>query len=141
MLLTGCGTTTTQGSPDPPGSGSGPAAVTSDELALASAATRDQLRDQAATVTGATVRAVPGRVRRSNVGEPCTSGRLLRITVAGWFPHILTTGHPLAPGEVEDFAVTSLLLTVDAVSGRPCRLGVATDPVPTDPRDVPLDLG
>jgi len=44
----------------------------------------------------------------------------------GHFPHIVTTGHPLAPGQHEDFTVTALLLTADAVTGVICHQSVQT---------------
>ena len=85
------------------------------------------IADQGASVSSASVIARPGRVKDSNTGHPCTSGRELQIKLIGKFPHTLTTGHPVFPGSpTPDFTVRAMIITADAESGRACLIGVQT---------------
>jgi len=85
------------------------------------------IADQGASVSSASVIARTGKVRDSNTGHPCTSGRELQIKLIGNFPHTVTTGHPVPPGSpVPDFTVRAVIITADAVSGRACLIGVQT---------------
>lgn len=81
-----------------------------------------------ATVTEASTSASPvvGHPR------PCTSGRLLHITLVGEFPHqrsLAGSGSALVVGQV---------LTVDAATGRLCESHYVTGPIVPDPMSVAL---
>jgi len=103
------------------------APLTSEELALALAAAEDVIADQGASVSNASVVARAGVVRASGTGHPCTSGRLLDLLLIGGFPHVVTTGHAVLPGEpAPDLTVTAMSVTLDAASGVPCLIGVRT---------------
>ena len=101
--------------------------LSQDEVAKAEAVARQVTADQGASVSSASVIARTGKVRDSNTGHPCTSGRELQIKLIGNFPHTVTTGHPVPPGSpVPDFTVRAVIITADAVSGRACLIGVQT---------------
>jgi len=98
-----------------------------DEVTKAEAVARDVIADQGASVSSASVLARSGKVKDSNTGQPCTSGRELQIKLIGKFPHIVTTGHPVPPGSpTPDFTVRAMIITADAESGRACLIGVQT---------------
>jgi hypothetical protein len=70
-----------------------------------------------------------GKVGHANTGEPCMSGRLIKVKIIGTFPHIVTTGDPWTSEEDSD--VHAVLVTADARTGTPCQIGVQTgDPKP-----------
>ena len=73
------------------------AGVSHGEIAKAEAVARHVIADQAASVSSATVIERPGKVKDSNTGHPCASGRELQIMLIGTFPHTVTTGHPVPP--------------------------------------------
>lgn len=103
-------------------------ALTPAEVRLAISAARRALgRDDRSSVTSATAVARPGRLRASNTGHPCTSGRVLEIKLIGRFPGILTTGHGVLPGQKPpDFTVRAVVITADARTGRACLISVQT---------------
>src|SRR5689334_16437188 len=97
------------------------------ELSAAAAVARHQIAKARATVYSVTVRAGPGRVKDSNTGHPCASGRLLTIKLIGRFPHTVTTGHPVRAGQpAPDFTVRAEIITADAETGTACLIGVQT---------------
>jgi hypothetical protein len=97
------------------------------ELAQAEAVARQAIANQEASVSSASVIERPGRVKDSNTGHPCTSGRELQIKLIGTFPHIVTTGHPVMPASpMPDFTVRAMIIAADAESGVPCLIGVQT---------------
>ncbi len=97
------------------------------DQAIALAVARDQIDAQEATILSATFSVRSGKVLQSNMGRACTSGRLVDVKLIGSFPHIVTPGNPVRPGEPEpDFTVRAMLITADARSGVPCRIGVQT---------------
>lgn len=101
--------------------------LSQDEIAKAEAIARNEIADQGATLTSASVIARPGMVKDSNTGHPCTSGRELQIMLIGKFPHAVTTGHPLKPGSTPpDFTVRAVDITADAESGLACLISVQT---------------
>jgi hypothetical protein len=119
-------------------------ALTDQEYAAAVRVARQQIRAADATITGATVTASSGKVLDSNTGHACTSGRLLNIKLIGSFPHTVTTGHPVRPGDPPpDFTVRAVLITADAQSGLTCLIGVQTgergEPQP-EPNATVLDI-
>ena len=102
---------------------------------------RQQIRKTGATVTSATATISRGTATNPNIGQPCTSGRLLRIKLIGKFPRTVTTGHPVSPGTKEDdFTVHAMVITADARDGQPCLIGVQTGRVAPEPGAVVLDL-
>lgn len=101
--------------------------LSASELAKAVALARHEVHSQQATISSATVTVGSGKVLDANTGHPCTSGRLLNIKLIGSFPHTVTTGNPVRPGEgTPDFTVRAVLLTADARSGVACLIGVQT---------------
>ena len=97
------------------------------EVAKAEAVARQVIADQRASGSSASVIARPGPVKDSNTGHPCTSGRELQIKLIGKFPHTVTTGHPVLPGNpAPDFTVRAMTIIADAESGRACLIGVQT---------------
>ena len=105
----------------------GGTSLSQDEIAKAEAVARQAIADQGASVSSATVIERPGKVKDSNTGHPCTSGRELQIKLIGKFPHTVTTGHDVPPGSpVPDFTVRAMVITADAESGLPCLIGVQT---------------
>lgn len=115
--------------------------LTAQEYTFARALVRNEIRREGAVVTSATVTVSSGKVIDSNIGEPCTSGRLLNIKLIGDFPHTVTTGHPVLPGDpTPDFTVHADVLTADAKTGRPCLVGVQTGKVAPDPGAESLPL-
>jgi len=98
-----------------------------DEVTKAETIARSVIADQGASVSSASVLARSGKVKDSNTGHPCTSGRELQIKLIGKFPHTKTTGHPVLPGSpTPDFRVRAVIITADAESGRACLIGVQT---------------
>jgi hypothetical protein len=98
-----------------------------DELTKAEAVARQTIASQGASVSSATVIERRGKVRDSNTGHRCTSGRELQIKLIGKFPHTVTTGHAVSPGSPDpDFTVRAMLITADADSGLACLIGVQT---------------
>lgn len=109
---------------------------------MATAIARDEETREQAHLASSTVTAGRGVVRDSNTGHPCRSGRVLRITLIGDFPHIVTTGHAVEPGQpVPDLTVRAVDLTADALTGQTCLIGVRTGQPEPAPRAVVLDLG
>ncbi|CAN5290929.1 hypothetical protein BH09ACT12_BH09ACT12_05420 [soil metagenome] len=101
--------------------------LSDEELALAVTLAEQEIESFDATITSATVRADTGTVMNSNTGMPCTSGRLLRIKLIGSFPHTVTTGHLVPPGDpTPDVTVRAALITADAQTGLACLIGVQT---------------
>ena len=101
--------------------------LSQDEVAKAVAVAREVIADQGASVSSASAVARSGRIKDSNTGHPCTSGRVLKIKLIGKFPHTLTTGHPVQVGDpAPDFTVRAMIITADAQSGRACLTGVQT---------------
>jgi hypothetical protein len=64
--------------------------------------------------------------------EPCTTGRLLHITLAGEFPH-----HRVV-SRTDATPVSGQVMTVDATTGRVCETHYMTGPVLSDPMSVLL---
>jgi hypothetical protein len=111
------------------------------EIALAEALLREEVeeqRQQDATLESASVTVGSGRVKQTNTGETCDSGRLLHLRLIGAFPHIVTTGFPGA--SAEEMTVRAVLLTADAESGQVCLVGVKTGEVQPLPGATLLDL-
>ena len=70
-----------------------------------------------------------------NAGPACTSGTLLHIKLIGTFPTIGVGLLPTAgaPDASNDYSVTTVLVTADPESGKPCDLSVRIDPSTPDP--------
>lgn len=101
--------------------------ISASELAKAVALACEEVHSKEATISSATVTASSGKVLDANTGHRCTSGRLLNIKLIGSFPHTVTTGHPVRPGEQPpDFTVRAVLITADARTGLACLIGVQT---------------
>jgi hypothetical protein len=97
------------------------------EVAKAVAVAQREIADQGATISNASAIARSGRIKDSNTGHPCISGRLLQIKLIGKFPHTVTTGHPVQAGDpAPDFTVRAMIITADAETGRACLIGVQT---------------
>jgi hypothetical protein len=118
--------------------------ISAEDLAKATHVARQGIASAQARVYSATVTATLGKQLTSNTGHACTSGRLLHIKLIGSFPHTVTTGHPVEPGQpTPDFTVRAMIITADAGSGLACRIGVQTrehgEPQP-QPNATVLDL-
>jgi len=116
-------------------------ALTDKEYAFARELVRSEIRKEGAVLTSATATVGYGTVLDSNVGYPCTSGRLLHITLIGDFPHITTGGLAVQPGTpLTDMTVHAVNLTADAKTGRPCLISVQTGKVAPAPNAVSLPI-
>lgn len=115
---------------DRPRSAQGPGHGTSlsdSEVAEALAVAQREIADKEATVSNVSAIARSGRIENSNIGHPCTSGRLLQIKLLGKFPHIVTTGHPVKAVDTQpDFTVRAVIITADAETGHACLIRVQT---------------
>lgn len=131
FLLSACAAQIPQSAPVPPTSTQHrKSALTEKEYAFARELVRSEVRKEGAVLTSATVTVGYGKVFDSNIGYPCTSGRLLHIKLIGDFPHIVVGRHPKQPGETTlDLIVRAVNLTADAETGRACLLGVQTGKV------------
>ena len=104
--------------------------LTDQEYAFARELMRSEVRQEGAVLTSATVTVDYGKVFDSNIGYPCTSGRLLHIKLIGDFPHITTGGRAVQLGAtLPDLTVHAVDLTADAKTGRPCLIGIQTGKV------------
>lgn len=105
------------------------------ELKIANAtASRTARREQARVLTArAFVSGTASSASPSRDPEPCTSGRLLHLTLVGTFPHARPSGSS-AP-------VTGQELTVDATTGRLCEKHYLTGSIVVDPMSVLLFSG
>lgn len=98
-----------------------------DEVTKAETIAHSVLADQGASVSRASVLERSGKVKDSNTGHPCTSGREFQIKLIGKFPYTVTTGHPVPPGSpTPDFTIRAVIITADAESGLACLIGVQT---------------
>ncbi|MCZ3387645.1 MAG: hypothetical protein LH645_00635 [Actinomycetia bacterium] len=117
--------------------------LTDQEYNFAVALARQEVRQDSASLSSATVTVGRGPETESNLGYPCQSNRLLYIKLIGAFPHMKTTGQPLDQNsniEPPHNTVHAVTLTADAQSGRACLQGVQTgNPTPA-PESVPLQL-
>lgn len=146
LLLTACSSRTTDdddtsSSAERPPATAENGGLSSEELAFAQELVLNSPGLEDATISSATAVVRHGIVTGPNVGAPCTSGRLIKIRLIGRFPHIVTTGHPVGPGEDVDFTVTGVLITADAETGDACLQGVRTGEVSPAPgaEIIPLD--
>lgn len=81
------------------------------------------------TVTSAIATVGEGTVIHSNIGQTCTSGTLLHITLIGRFNIVVGPPPGVHPGPV-----TQVLITADPVSGKPCLMGVSTGKATPNPK-------
>jgi hypothetical protein len=117
------------------------AGLTDREQALALAVARHEAQADEATVRAATVLVTTGRLSEPETRRVCGVGRLLSLKLIGTFPHIVTIGHPVVPGDTttpDDFTVHAVLLTVDARDGSVCLKGVETGEVAPEPGSIEL---
>jgi hypothetical protein len=91
------------------------------EFAVAYDLARAEVDKAAKSITSATATVGPGIETENNVGPPCTSGTLLHIKLIGaWnIVHGGLAGRPYEP-------VSTVLVTADPESGKPCLLSVQT---------------
>jgi hypothetical protein len=123
----------------------GSSSLSDDELAKALMAASEEAKSEDAQITTAIATAEAGTVSQPNTGYQCPSGRVLRITLIGSFPHVVVAGgHPTQPSNAAqpaDSEVPAMLLTADAATGRVCEIGAQTGRVSPDPNATVLDLG
>jgi hypothetical protein len=139
LLVAGCGSVSDTGTR--PASSS---QLSHHELAKARSVVHDKAESEGAQITSGTVTAEAGTVPQPNTGYRCSSGRLLRITLIGSFPHTGVAPIPADPSHAaqpSDSDVHAMLLTADAATGRVCEIGVQTGAVSPDPNATVLDLG
>ncbi len=107
--------------------------MSTSEMKIAYGAALRQARKEDARVTArATVSEAEASASPNSPPPPCTSGRLLHITLAGQFPHAPDPGDPGSP------PVRGQELTVDATTGRVCDAHYLTGVIMTDPTSVLL---
>ena len=91
-----------------------------------------------ATVTGtfvsATAWAGPGRVRDSNTGRTCTSGRVVHVRLI-WMAGASFT-HGGAVGAPRDGPRQALIVTADAATAQPCLIGASYSHVQPRPGET-----
>lgn len=105
--------------------------MSTSELETARRVALRQVREEGAIVTArATVS--PAAPSAGSRPRPCTSGRMLHITMTGQFPHHPTLDRPGSP------PVLAQELTVDAATGRLCGAHYLTYVSLTDPTAVLL---
>lgn len=142
LLAASCAQPSTDAGQASPTGGDHPG-MTDREYELALVVAKQEIRGEAASVDSASVSTSTGTVSNPNAGPPCESGRLLRVTLIGTFPHIVTTGEPHDPddrGAERDFTVRALVVTADARSGLVCLKGVQTGSVAPEPDSIPLPV-
>ena len=115
--------------------------LSDDLLEFAHAIVQSEASVKGTEISNATAIVRSGTITKGNVGQPCTSGRLLKVQLIGRFPSIVTTGLPVEPGESADFTVTAVVITADAETGQVCLKGVKTGEVEPQPgsTEIPLD--
>jgi hypothetical protein len=108
--------------------------VSTSELRIANAVAYHAAQREAARVTTAraTVSGPESSASPSPAPRPCT-GRLLHLTLSGYFPH--------APSSADSPPVTGQELTVDAGTGRVCEKHYLTGVITNDPMSVRLFSG
>jgi hypothetical protein len=107
--------------------------MTTSEVKIAEAAAIRQARGEDARVTArAIVSEAQASASPSPPPQPCTTGRLLHITLAGDFPH-----HRVV-SRTDPTPVTAQVMTVDATTGRVCETHYVTGLIPVDPTSVLL---
>jgi hypothetical protein len=75
--------------------------------------------------TSATATVGAGTETDPNAGPACTSGTLLHIKLIGSFNAVTT--------DLTDAPITTMLITADPASGKPCLIGVRVDQTSPDP--------
>jgi len=136
IAVEGCTSSASRVLDEPSGSSSTPGhgSLTDREFNVAVAVARAEIEKYAATVTSATATVGVGTVTDPNAGPACTSGTLLHIKLIGTFPTIVVGGPSTgAPGASNDYLVTTVLVTADPESGKPCEVSVRIDPATPDP--------
>jgi hypothetical protein len=136
ITVEGCTSSASRVLDEPSGSSSTPGhgSLTDREFNVAVAVARAEIEKYAATVTSATATVGVGTVTDPNAGPACTSGTLLHIKLIGTFPTIVVGGPSTgAPGASNDYSVTTVLVTADPESGKPCEVSVRIDPATPDP--------
>ena len=113
----------------------GHGSLTNQQFAAAVAVARAEARKDEAVLTSATATIGDGTETDPNAGPACTSGKLLHIKLIGTFPHIVTGG---LPPPATNGPVTIVLVSADAISGKPCLIGVRTDAATPEPGAVLL---
>jgi hypothetical protein len=107
--------------------------MSTSEMRIAYGAALRQARNEDARVTArATVSEGEDSASSNSPPRPCTSGRLLHITLAGQFPHALHPGDSGSPAE------RGQELTVDATTGLVCDAHYVTGLIMSDPTSVVL---
>jgi hypothetical protein len=115
--------------------------LTDREYSVAVDVAKQQADRFVTTLDSASATVSRGTVADSNIGQPCTSGTLLHITVTGTFHGIGVSGPTASPsGEPPDTTVTAISITADPESGQPCLLSVQTGEVTPDPNATVLDI-
>jgi thiol-disulfide isomerase/thioredoxin len=99
-----------------------PPLLDGDVLAAAGTLAREQTERLKGVDVTATATVGRGVVRESNIGEPCTSGHVIHIQLAGRFDTVVHGGLPDQPY----LPTSGVGITADLVTGEACLLGVST---------------
>jgi hypothetical protein len=126
IAISGCASSANRALREPSSSTPGHGSLTDGQFAVAVAIARAEVAKDAATITSATATIGEGTETVTNVGPACTSGKLLHIKLIGTFPTVVAD---LAGGA----SVSTLLITADPESGKPCLIAVQTGLTTPDP--------
>jgi hypothetical protein len=107
------------------------------DLAVATAIAEEQAHRLGGHLDWASVVEASGTVADGNIGVPCTSGRLLRITLAGTFDGVTHGG---LPDQGKDEPVVAVDIVADPASEQPCLMSVATSVPDPGPAATMLDV-
>jgi hypothetical protein len=99
-----------------------------ERVATAVRIARHYAAEQEASIRSATAVWSRGTVAQPNTDATCESGHLIRITLVGSFPQIVSSGGPPG-GDGTSGVVTGVFLTADAESGQVCKISVTTGQV------------
>lgn len=125
-VLTGCADSATRTGGDSSAPDHG--ALTDRDFTVAYDIARAEADKAAKSITSATATVGSGVETENNFGPPCMSGTLLHIKLIGAW-NIVHGGLPGRPYE----PVSTVLITADPESGKPCHLSVQTGQQEPDP--------
>jgi hypothetical protein len=125
IAVAGCASTT-RTLDDPSSTGLTHGSLTDREYNVAVAvAEAEAAKARATATTSATATVGAGTETDPNAGPPCTSGTLIHIKLIGAFNAVTT--------DLTDAPITTILITADPASGKPCEISVRVDTPSPDP--------
>jgi hypothetical protein len=126
IAVAGCASGASRVSDDPSTSSPTHGALTDHEFNVAlSVAEAEAAKAGATATTSATATVGAGIETDPNAGPACTSGTLIHIKLIGSFNAVTV--------DLTDAPVTTMLITADPESGKPCEISVQVGPTSPDP--------